>query len=303
MSTPRRISASRLNAIEQCTMKYYLNEICGLPEKTWARTHAGSCVHAILESLVKPKHRAHYDVIKAANTIYASPAISRLVKRWQARTKMADEIVADIDSMCMVALNHTDFLDEGAVRRFDPEHEFKMTLPSGGIVKGFIDRLAQYPHRWVIWDYKSQRNRFSVEDVRDNYQSLTYQLYLWRTFGALAEVRYVLLRHPPTKRTPDKHIQITPPATPEQLIGFERYLDHMWHVVNAFGLPEAHAGLCSDGGFCRNVCSYYAPLRYLALKDESGAILSTHMLDNPPHPLYNQTVVEMSHPGCPKYNP
>lgn len=303
MSTPRRISASRLNAIDQCTMKYYLHEILGLPEKTWPRTHAGSTSHSVLEALARPKHRAHYDAVKAANSIYGSAAIGRLVRLWQSRTKMKDEIVADVDAMCMLAINQTDFLDEGAIRRFDPEHEFNMTLPSGGIVKGYIDRLAQYPDRWVIWDYKSQRERFTAKEVKDSYQSLTYQLYLWKTFGVLAEVRYVLLRHPPTKRTPEKHIQITPPATPAQLIGFEQYLDHMWGVVNSFGMTEAHAGYCGDEGFCLRVCSYRYPMTYLAVVDQAtGQTISTHMLDNPPNLAYNQRVEERSFSGCARFN-
>lgn len=303
MSEQRRISASRLNAIDQCTMKYYLREICGLPEKTWARTHAGSAAHSVLEVLSYPKHKAHYDAVMATQSIYASPAVSRLVKLWQSRTKMPDEVVADIDSMCMVALNHSDFLDDGATEHFAPEHEFKMTLSNGVVVKGFIDRLARYDKYFIIKDYKTARNKHTKAEVRDSYQSLTYQLYIWKTFGMLSEVRYYFLRHAPTKRAPDKHVMITPPASPEQLAGFEQYLEHMGKTVNAFGLAEAYSGLCEDTGFCDRVCSYRHPLTYLAIVDEStGSTLSTHMLDNPPNLGHNQRIEQRTHGGCPRYN-
>ncbi len=303
MSTPRRISASRLNAIEQCTMKYYLNEICGLPEKTWERTVMGTIAHSVLECLVRPKHRAHHDAVKAANSIYASEPIKRLARLWQSRARISDTNMADLDSMCMVAINHTNFLDEGAVKVFAPEHEFHMTLSNGVVVKGFIDRMAEFPNSFVISDFKSARNKMTKAEVRDSYQSKVYQLYVWKAFGKLASVRYIFLRHGPTNRAPDKHIMITEPATPAQLAGFEQYLEHMGKVVNAFGLPEAHSGFCADEGFCERVCSYRRPMTYLALVDESGATVSTHMLDNPPHPAHNQRIEERRFGGCTRFNP
>jgi RecB family exonuclease len=299
----RRISASRLNSIDQCTMKYYMGEILGLPEKIWARTHAGSAAHSVLECLARAKHRKHLDMIKRDQSIYTSPPVARLVRAWQAHTKMPDEIVADIDSMCMVAINHSNFLDEGAVTKFEPEHEFTMTLSNGGMVRGFIDRMAEYPNSFVIKDYKTARNKFTKADVADSYQSLVYQLYVWKTFGKLAEVQYIFLRHPPTTRTKDKHIMVTKPATPEQLAGFERYLAHMWEKVNAFGLDDAHSGYCQDEGFCERVCTYRRPYDYYTVVDETGQTISAHMLDNPPNPSYNQKVEVRHCSGCPRYNP
>lgn len=303
MSEPRRISASRLNAIKQCTMKFYLSEILRLPEKVWARTHAGSCCHSILQVLYTPKHWSHYFLIKTHQSIYASPAIIRLVKAWQHKTKMSDEIVADIDSMCLVAINHSDFLDEGAVRRFEPEHEFNMTLENEATVRGFIDRLAQFPNSFVISDYKTARNKHSKADIVSSYQSLVYQLYVWKTYGALAEVRYYFLRHPPTARTPDKHVMVTPPATPDELAGFEYYLQHMWQVVNSFGIKEAHDGFCTDYGFCKNVCSYFKPFSYIRVTNrDTNDIIKNYSIDESPNLSDNEVAEVISHPGCPKHN-
>lgn len=301
--TLRRISASRLNSIDQCTMKFYLGEILGLPEKVWARTHAGSAAHSVLEALYRNKHREHYEAVKKHQTIYASPGITRLVKFWQQKTKMENDIVADIDSMCMVAINHTNFLDEGAIQRFEPEHEFKMTLPSGGVVKGFIDRMAEFSDAFVINDYKTARNKFTKAEVANSYQSLVYQLYVWKTFGKLAEVRYWFLRHGPTKMTPKKHLMVTPPATPEQLKGFESYLEYMWNVVNSFGLVEAHSGYCSDQGFCDRVCSYRNPMDYISIKDKNtGELVGNYMLDNVPQLKDNHVAETMHFDGCAKFN-
>lgn len=298
----RRISASRLNSIEQCTMKFYMGEILGLPEKIWPRTHAGSAAHSVLECLARKKHIKHLKVVQDAQTIYASPAIKRLVRAWEHKTKMGADIVADIDAMCMVAINHSDFTDSDALTKFEPEHEFTMSLSNGGIVRGFIDRLAEYKERFVIKDYKTARNKFTKDEVLNSYQSLVYQLYVWKKFGKLAEVRYIFLRHPPTTRAKDKHIMITPPATPEQLDGFEKYLCHMWGKVNSFTLEDAHSGYCDDEGFCERVCTYRNPYDYYAVLDDKNNVVETYMLDNPPNPSDNQRV-EIHHcNGCPKFN-
>lgn len=304
---PRRVSASRLNAIKQCTMKFYLSEVCGLPEKVWARTSAGSASHGILECLSRPKHRHHHDEIKSAQTIEASPAVSRLLRAWIHKTKMPENVYCDIDKMCLVAINHTNFLDEGATQRFDPEHEFRMTLSNGAVVKGFLDRVAIFGDKMVISDYKTARNKMDKEEVVDSYQALTYQLWAYRTHGVLAEVRFFFLRHGPSKRYPNNHVMITMPATPAQLEGFEQYLEHMWEVINRFSMKEAVSGYCADTGFCDRVCSYRIPFSYMVVKKE-GEKSRKYWIDPktgqlPYQVKEGETSEILNHFGCPRWNP
>lgn len=300
----RRVSASSLKTLSECTMKYYLSRVEMLPEKTWPRTHAGSASHSVLEALYSEKHRHHYEAVKNAGSIYASPAIQRLVNVWQWKTKMEDSIVADIDGMCMVAINETNFLDEGATKRFEPEHEFRLTLKNGGTVKGFIDRLAEYGDQFVIWDYKTQRDKFTNEEVLNNFQSLVYQLYVWRTFGKMAEVRYLMLRHAPTKRFPNRHLQVTPPATPAQLEGFSIYLEHMHNVMNNFGLEEAQLKYHEDRGFCDRVCSYRKSFPYVRVtKVKTGELVGKYFLDFCPQIKDDELAERCTFKGCLRFNP
>lgn len=306
MTESRRVSASRLAAIEQCTMKYYLHEICDLPEKQWSRTAAGSCTHSILELLRRDRRRDYHDIVKAAQTIYAIPAMSRLVRAWAYREKMAPSITADIDAMCMVAINHSNFLDEDATERFEPEHEFNLTLENGAVLKGFIDRLARYTDVFRIHDYKSARNKKTKAEVANNYQSLAYQLYVWLTHGVLADVRYYFLRHPPTKLHPNKHLMITPPATPAQLRGFSLYVQHMWEYINNFGPKDAESKYCEDTGFCDRVCSYRRPFSYMVVT-KPGAEPRKYWIDPKTNELPyevqpDETSEILSHPGCPRFN-
>lgn len=287
-------------------MKFYLNEVLGLPEKQWARTAAGSCVHSILELLRHDKWRKYHDKVKAEQTIYAVPSIKRLVRAWAYREKMSDEIVADIDGMCLVAINHSDFLDEDAVERFPPEHEFKLTLPNGAVLKGFLDRFARMKSLFRITDYKTSRNKKTRAEVIDNYQSLCYQLFVWMTYGALAEVRYIFLRHPPTARAPDKHLMITQPATPAQLKGFAHYVQYMWEWINSFTEEDARSSYCTDQGFCDRVCSYRTPFKYMVVT-KKGEKERRYWIDPKtgelPYQVQPDETSEIrEHPGCPRFN-
>lgn len=304
---PRRVSASRLAAIETCTMQYYLSEIMGLPQKIWARTSAGSCTHSVLEALRKDKNRAYHDEIKSAQTIYAVPAIGRLVRAWAYKTKMPPDIVADIDEMCLVAINHTNFLDLDATERFEPEYEFNLKLPNGAVLKGFIDRFARYLDVFRLHDYKTARKKKTVAEIVDNYQSLCYQLFVWLTFGKLAEVRYYFLRHPPSKRYPNNHVMITMPATPAQLEGFAIYVQHMWEVINRFSMKEAVSGYCKDTSFCDRVCSYRTPFSYMVVKKE-GEKPRKYWIDPktgelPYQVKEGETSEILNHFGCARWNP
>ncbi len=303
---PRRVSASRLNAIDTCSMQFYLHEILGLPEKQWPRTLAGSATHGILECLYRDKHRHHHDLIKEKQSIYESPAVTRLLRAWVWRTKMPPKIVADIDEMCLVAINHTNFLDEGATKRFPPEVEFRMEPGEGVVIKGFLDRFAGFADKWVISDYKTARNKPEPQEIEDSYQALVYQLWAWKTHGVLAECRFFYLRHPPTKREPNNHVMITMPPTVEQLKGFEVYLKHMWVVINRFGLKEAQSNLCADEGFCDRVCSYRRRFRYMVVTKPDGSTvkhwIDPKSVDLPYQVAHDEKSEILSHPGCPRFN-
>lgn len=308
MSEPkpaRRISASRLKSMNECTYKFYASEYLRVPEKVWPKTHAGSCVHSVLEALNRDKNRDLYTLTKETQTIYSSPALTRLVRAWQYKTQMQDKIVTDIDPMTLVAINHTNFLDEGAVKRYGPEYEFDMTLSNGGKIKGFIDRMADFGHgRWIITDYKSQGKRFTQSELENSFQSKMYQWIVWKRFGALAEVHYIMLRFPPTKKEPTRHIQITMPPTEAQLRGFEHYLEHSYETIVQFGLQDAYGYFKEDEGFCRNVCTYFRPTDYISIKKRDTNILVGNYMPGTEPPLAADEYSEiLHHEGCPKHNP
>lgn len=313
LSAPRqRVSASSIKELTQCSLSYYYNRVLKMPQKEWPRTVIGSLCHAIFESLANPRHRRHYDIITGDKTSVdytRSVAVNRLVLRWKERHRISDELLADLNGMLYVGLVLIDFHFTYADQVWPPEHEFNLVLNDGTQIRGFIDRLAEKDGVMIIRDYKSQRNRFTAKEMANSIQAYIYQLYCWKAFGKAAKVEFVLLRHPPTKRTSDKHLQVVSPSSPSQLSGLEEYIKDISRTVNNFTLEQAYTSTCSDHGFCTRVCSYYAPLQYWALikKDDSTqSPLKTFPLDKPPltWDTTTEALLKVNHPGCAvRYSP
>lgn len=299
-----RLSASRLASLEQCSYKFYCNEVLKLPEATHPKTLCGSALHSILEALVKPRHRKHYDQIMAAQSVYSSKAISRLVRWWKVKHSIPENIIADLDAMALLVLNETDFFCQGAEELLPPEHEFLFDTKTAPL-KGFIDKLARYKDYFKIIDYKSKGKRFTEKELKDNYQASVYQLYVWKKFKMPAIVEFVMARHAPTTRTPDKHLQIVPAKNEQQLRGFELYLEFVGERFKSFGLEDAYSDFAahdsSRKSFCQYVCKFKDPFDYVAVT-KNGELVRTHFLDDKVVLAEGESSEVRSHKGCPAFH-
>jgi hypothetical protein len=122
-------------------------------------------------------------------------------------------------------------------------------------------------------------------------------------FGKPSFVEFVMLRHPPTSRTPNKHIQVVAPLNAHQLGGLREYLREMGKVMNDFSLEDGLKSPCTDIGFCQRVCSFYAPLDYWAIvskTDPTRAPIKTFALDKAPTEWDRSTqeLIKCHHDGC-----
>lgn len=298
------ISASRISLLDKCSYKFYLNEILRLPEKTHPKTLVGSLMHTIFECLKKPRHRHHFDLVNQAPfDIYRSKAIKRLIERTAKRLKIAENLLEDVNSMAKIGLADIDFFHSKSLETFAPEHQFIIILPSGARIKGFIDDMARYEDKFVIRDYKSQKDRFSEHELEHNIQAIIYQLYVWETFKMPASVEFIMLRHPSKKNKPNNHIQIVKPKNVSQLMGLKSYLDHMYFVVNNYGLSEAFSNFCSKDSFCQYVCQFKNPFNYQSVVDKEGEIRYNLPMDQEPEKLVEGDIVlTKKYSGCPKFN-
>lgn len=303
-----KTSASSIKELTSCSLSWYYNRVLRIPQRVWSRTVIGSLCHSIFESLSNPRHRHHYDLITAPGTSVdytLSAPLARLVRTWKDKHSISDELITDLNGMLYVGLVLVDFFFTKAVKVYPPEYEFTLDLGDGVEVRGFIDRMADMGDFILLRDYKSQRNRFTAKELSESIQAWVYQLVCLQMFGKPARVEFIMLRHPPGKRSPERHIQIVEPSTPSQLAGLREYLKDVGKQTESFGLEEALRHPHSDPGFCSNVCSFYAPLDYWALVPRDNPTITTPLktfaLDRPPQDDYygtDQVLVRRQHLGC-----
>jgi hypothetical protein len=163
----------------------------------------------------------------------------------------------EFDGMLKVAFMYiAEYFKDNPNLNYTNEERFQIKIGFAEI-SGFIDLLIKFEDKdWIIVDLKSQGKRFTESELADNVQAVMYQLAVWKTYQKRARVDFIMLRHPPTTRTPDKHIQSVEPLTIDHFSGFEAYISHLYDIVQNFGHKEAHGNFCKKPGFCDYVCKY-----------------------------------------------
>jgi hypothetical protein len=214
-------------------------------------------------------------------SVYNSKAVARLIRMWQNKYCLSQILIDDVDDMVLLVLTQTNYLDEGATQKFPPEQEFNLVIGDKYPIRGFLDKLAIYGNKIKITDYKTQGKLFSQSELDNNIQAAVYQSYCKKKYNLPADVEFIMVRHPPTKRTPNKHLQIVPAKTDEQLEGIESYLEWMGEIFSNFTEKMAHTTFkCdSDEGFCLRVCQFKNPMKYKAKLDKDGVIIGGCALD------------------------
>jgi hypothetical protein len=321
MKAPIRISASRLKTLWSCSLQFYYQEILGLPENVHWKTKVGSCVHSTFECIMRkgrPSRLAIFSAAMVSGTIHLRdhPSLIRFVN-WQLRREGIDDKVTvdDIEELLRVAFlgirPYFITTDADLNTTYTPppdyrnEQRFQMTLPSGAVMSGFIDLLLLWPDRAVCIDLKTQAKKFPRDELPSNVQATIYQLATFREHGLIPTVDFVLVRHAPTTKTPDKHIQRVAPPSEVTLAGLIQYIDHIYVTVNQLTYEQALACPNPDEGFCLRVCTHYAPHPYweVCAQDDSEGLkpLSKHLsLDKANEVAYSggHRVIERRFQGC-----
>lgn len=312
MSSPIKISASRVKLLKDCSMQFYLQEIEKLPQRKWTRTAHGVIIHSIFEQIMdktKSKRRKWLElIILNGFKMTDYPVIERYIKLFNTNKETLEPYnMGDMEIMIDTAFLGVRkyFLDTSGKKFVLPEYsnEERFEIDMGGwIASGFIDILIKLPNgKYYIGDLKSQKSKFKKSELSSNIQALMYQLAVLEKYKCQSHVEFILLRFPPTERTPDLHIQITPQATPAQLRGLKIYLGNLYQRVNnSFGLREAISAPHKDKYFCKNVCSYFNSFRYKSLRKKSdNSLVANFPLDAEPEIGQDQVLEVREFKGCP----
>ena len=298
MSTNSPLSASRLKQALDCSWLYYQTSKLKVPETTHPKTKLGTLVHSILECLSRKKHFNHYIAVVHHQSVYGSPALTRMVQMFSRKNlDVTEEILSHLDKLVMVALNH-DFNFQGAKEILPPEQAFEIDFGDFSI-RGFMDRVALYDNVAVIRDYKTQSKRFTEEQLDFNLQALFYQTAVKHLYGLPAKVEFIMLRFPANKKDGARYIQSVAPSTDDQLEGFRYYLASCSETISNMTLEDATKNMKAsrDKGFCQYVCSLRQPFDYWVLVEGDKTIRGARTIEELT-PKDGQTIEKRRYKGC-----
>ena len=301
------LSASRMKTMETCSWLYWCKYHLKLPDKTNDGALRGSICHLILELLLKPRHKKHYDAIMESKDIASSVPVNRtVIKFLKANDAWSDENYELCNKMIYVALNYDYFGGEGG--HIDkPEEEFKIEnkKPKYNIY-GFIDKPVQYEDKGLlkIVDYKTSKAKFKGDELETNIQAMMYSLAAKKLWPKLKRrvVQFLFLKFP---RSPAQELEYTD----EQLKGFEYYLERVNKIVEEFDEKAANSDYATNNGhqwLCGPaksgwICPFHKPFDYYVLLDKDGKQVKSSY-ENDFEPEDGQTVEKRHYEGCPAKN-
>lgn len=238
----KRLSASRIKTLENCSWLYWCNYELKLPQAQNSGASRGTVCHLVFELLLDPKHKRHYKRITQENSIKGSPAVDRLVVRHLKKLKIYNpEDYSLTDAMILVGLKHN-FFSKG-VKLFDPEYEFNIVSDKPIYnITGFIDKwgLNKKKKEIRIFDYKSSKSKFDGDDLDSNIQAMMYSLVAKKTHPDYRPiVTFIFLKF---AESPEQTVEFSDIT----LEGFEHYLENVYRKINTFSYKDAVSAFAAD---------------------------------------------------------
>lgn len=240
-----KLSYSKISKHEDCSFLYHVNYILKIRGGSNMAARRGNICHVVFECLLKSKRKKYTQKILKAKSIETIPSILRLVLK---RFKLDD--IAEYDNkknhnftltnqMILTGLSLDFYCKGGELEAAEKEFNFENSLY---ILRGFIDKIAKYPDKRVIFDYKSDQSLWTEDKKNFNIQSLIYSLCEWKQYGIIPYVKFIFLRF---EKTPflEKHY------TEEELVGFQDYLEYIAKYLTNFTFDKAVANLAATKGF------------------------------------------------------
>ena len=187
---PRSLSPSRALDFQSCPLLYRFRVLDRLPEPPSPAAIRGTLVHSVLEAL--------YDLPAPGRTLDA--AIDLVAPQWAQLVEERPEVVgmlADAGSDSAEWLRGAGDLVESYFAMEDPtrlepagrELRVEAELPSGLVLRGFVDRLDRAPTGQLrVVDYKTGKAPGAGFEARAMFQMRFYALVLWHMHGELPTV-------------------------------------------------------------------------------------------------------------------
>ena len=301
------LSASRMKTLETCSWQYWCKYGLGLPDTTNSGALRGTICHLILELLLKPRHKKHFDAIINSKTIKASKPVDKVVIKYCKKHDIYDdENYPLVDTMICVGLEH-DFFGEdegGYIEAPEKEFEIKNKNPQYNI-RGYIDKPIEYKDEKIlkIVDYKTSKAKFKGDDLTSNVQAMMYSLAAKKEWPEMKRriVQFLFLKFP---RSPLQELEFTD----EQLKGFEQHLEQVNNAINNFTEDDAKNNYAADNGnqwLCGPaksgwICPFHLPFDYYVLVDKDGKKIKSAHDYKDLEPTGEESIEMRSYGGCPR---
>lgn len=309
MSEKVKLSASRVSTSLGCSYLYWLKYTMKIPDAPNTGSARGSCVHFLLEALVRKDRRGMVDKILAANDPWIIPSVKRLAKIYHKKQEiLGEEDFEKIKNYVLKGLKE-DFHDAGA-EKVEIEHYFSIETDTYR-TNGFLDKVAFYPDKIRIRDYKTSKKKFSAEKLAFNLQNFFYTFAIWKTFPGLPiEFEFLFLGE---KRV----IQKAPAISEDELRGFEIYLQHLsdyltdfdykkslenpgkFHPENKWWICGKPQGSISKDGNPAWCCPYRYPTLFYELMEDGKALKSSrNKAELTKERKEGQEIIQREYGGC-----
>jgi len=319
-----RTSASSIKTLNTCSFQFWYQNILRANMFLSPKTTIGEIAHTIFECLAKEKRKGLVNklLMEKSPNIFLTKLLGRFARTLLKKHKLnMDEWKKDLNFLVINGLKD-DFYQEGAIEFFKPEYEFWIKLPTLEC-RGFIDRAAKYPPNdkypkgyIVVRDFKSQKEKFTDEELSFNIQASIYAWALFRETELPVIVEFVLLRHGCR--------QIVDWPGEENLKGIVSYLEYISAYIQDFNLEKAKSNFAADdpnkSWLCAKYVRYQGQLKkngeemfccyarfpkklYMVLKEGGKEIKYT--TDDPSKIKEDDwpNVKELDHGGCPRFHP
>ena len=237
------LSPSRASDFKQCPLLYRFRAVDRIPETPSKAQVRGTVVHSVLEKLF---------ALPAAERVperavaLVDPAWADLVEQRPELAEMfdgpADPVLADwLASARDLLAGYFELEDPRRLRPEACELRVEIELPSGVLLRGFIDRLDVAPTGEIrIVDYKTGMAPREASEAKALFQMKFYALVLYRLRGVVPrQLRLMYLADRQSLAySPDE----------DELVRFERTLDAVWQAILRAGrtgnFPPSPSRLC-----------------------------------------------------------
>lgn len=305
------LSASKLKKLEFCSWSFNCDYIIKLPRTSNDGARRGTVTHLILEVLLNPRHRKHYDTVSKYG-LKKDPACERLVRKTMKKEGVAGEENFDmINDFIITGLNF-DYFIEG-YDLLDPELAFDIKNDRYHII-GFIDKLGIKGSIAKIVDYKTSKQKPSGEEKKFNIQGLMYQLAIATLYPQVKKsfVDFLYLKF---KKKPKEVFSVSN----DTLKGFEEYLAHVTEVLQDFTFEKATSNFAKNDFLKKNLCGtresrfkddgspkwrcpHLMPFDYFVIVDD-GKDVKSAMTKEELKPKENQKIEKRRYKGCVAFYP